>query len=106
MKLNAKNERLKRRYCTFLKEARQLSVQSIDPVLAALGRFEDFTRRRDFGHFRIEQAVAFKRHLANETNARTGKKLSAATIYSITTALRDFFFWLAGQPGFRSRISY
>ena len=106
MKINAKNERLKRRYYTYLKEARQLDEQSIDAVAMALDRFEEHTKRRDFRDFHQEQAVAFKRHLAEQTNTRTGDKLSKATIYATLTSLKDFFFWLAGQPGFKTRFSY
>jgi integrase len=32
--------------------------------------------------------------------------LSKATVYSTLTALKAFFVWLAGQPGYKSRISY
>jgi site-specific recombinase XerD len=103
---NAENERIKRRYFTYLKEAQRYSDATIDAVASALHRFESHTRFRDFKAFRIEQAVAFKRHLAEQHNARTGERLSKATLYATLTALRNFFHWLAGQPGFRSRFSY
>ncbi len=106
MKINAQNERLKRRYYTYLKEARQLDEQSIDAVAMAIDRFEEQTKRRDFRDYRPEQAVAFKRYLAKQTNARTGDKLSKATVYATLTYLKDFFFWLAGQPGFKTRFTY
>jgi site-specific recombinase XerD len=106
MKINPKNERMKRTYRIYLKEARQLDEQSIDAIDKAMDRFERYTKRRDFREFREEQAIAFKRHLAEQNNVRTGERLSKATIYSTLTALKDFFFWLAGQPGFKGRLRY
>lgn len=103
---NADNERLKRRYFTYLKEAKRYSEASIDVVAQAVHRFERYNRFRDFKAFRIEQAVAFKRHLAAQTNERSGKPLSKSTVHSALNALRNFFQWLAGQPGFRSRLTY
>ena len=36
----------------------------------------------------------------------TGNPLSKATVSANPRALRTFFLWLAGQPGYRSRMSY
>jgi len=103
---NPGNERVKRGYFTYLKEAKRCGEASIDAVAKALNRFERHTRFRDFQQFRPEQAVAFKRHLSEQLSIRSGEKLSKATLHSTLNALRNFFFWLAGQPGFRSRLSY
>lgn len=103
---NPDNERLKRRYFAYLKEAKRRGEPSVDAAAKALSRFEHDTRFRSFKTFNPEQAVAFKRHLAEQTNARTGEPLAKATIYSTLAALKAFFVWLAGQPGFRSRLSY
>lgn len=103
---DAENERIKRQYFIYLKEAKRYSEASIDGVAKALNRFEIYTKFRSFKGFHIEQAVGFKRHLSKQVNARTGKPLSKATLYSTLTALRSFFHWLAGRPGFRSRLSY
>jgi integrase len=103
---NPENERIKRRYFAYLKEAKRRSEPSVDAAAKALGRFELDTRLRSFKTFRPEQAVAFKRHLAEQTNARTGKPLAKVTIHSTLAALKAFFVWLAGEPGFRSRLSY
>jgi integrase/recombinase XerD len=105
-KAHAPNERIKREYFTYLKEAKGRSEASLDAVAKALNRFETYTRFRDFKLFHIEQAKGFKAHLAEQTNARTGKPLSAATLYSTLGALKAFFQWLAGRPGYKSRIGY
>lgn len=104
--VNAQNERVKRSYFSYLKEARRYSDQSVDGVAAALSRFEAYTRFKDFKTFRPEQAVGFKRHLAEQLSQRSGQPLSKATLYSTLAALKNFFHWLAGQPGFRSRLRY
>lgn len=105
-KFNAENERLKRRYFTYLREAQRYDEASVDAVAKALSRFESYSKYRDFKLFNINLAVAFKRHLAGERNARTGEALSKSTLHHTLTALRNFFHWLAGQPGFRARLSY
>jgi site-specific recombinase XerD len=105
-KHNAANTRIKREYFHYLKEARRRNEASIDQVARALDLFDEATGHKDFKRFHREQAVAFKRRLANEKNARTGKPLSRATVHSTLSALREFFIWLAGQPGYKSRIAY
>lgn len=105
-KFNAENERLKRRYFTYLGEAQRYDKASVDAVAKSLSRFEEYSKFRDFKLFNINVAVAFKRHLAQQTNARTGETLSKSTLHHTLSALRNFFHWLAGQPGFRARLSY
>jgi len=105
-KHNAANTRIKREYFDYLKEARRRDETSIDAVAKALARFEDATAHKDFRKFHREQAKAFKRRLDTEKNMRTGKPLARATVHSTLSALREFFIWLAGQPGYKSRIAY
>lgn len=76
LKSKTPNERIKRTYIDFLRQAMGRSEASLEAVAAALHRFESYTRFRDFHDFRIEQAKGFKAHLAKESNARTGEKLS------------------------------
>jgi integrase len=103
---NAKNERIKRQYFAYLVEALGHSEQTIDAVAKAIARFEAFTRYRDFKAFHIEQAKGFKRDLAEQKGNRSGEPLSKATLYATLTVLKRFFVWLAGRPGYKSRISY
>ena len=105
-KANPANERIKRAYFTYLREARRLNDASVDEVAKALSRFEDATSGRDFSRFHREQAVAFKRRLDEQVSSRTGERLSRATVLSTLSALRAFFIWLAGQPGYRRKLSY
>jgi len=103
---NPQNERIKRRYLTFLKEARRRSEASIDVVASALHRFEQYTNFRDFRKFHIQQAIGFKADLFKTTNVRTGGPLSKATLLTIVSALKAFLQWLSDQPGYRSRLKY
>ncbi|MCZ6802420.1 MAG: hypothetical protein O7D86_00385 [Proteobacteria bacterium] len=82
IKHNPDNERIKRKYLIFLKEAKRQNEASIDAVAKALSRFESYTKHRDFKAFHFEQAVAFKRYPANQDNQQTGRKLSKATLNS------------------------
>jgi integrase/recombinase XerD len=100
------NERVKRQYFAFLKEARRQSEDSVDAVAKALARFEADTHHRDFRAFHYEQAVAFKRRLADRDSQVTGEKLSKATLNSTLAHLKRFFQWLAQQPGYKSRLNY
>lgn len=103
---HADNERIKRQYFTFLKEAKRQSEASVDAAAEAIARFERDTQCRDFRSFRTEQAVAFKRRLAEQSSRSTGDKLSAATRHATLGHLKRFFQWLALQPGYRSRLEY
>lgn len=100
------NERIKRAYFVFLKEARRQSEDTVDAVAKAIARFEADSQYRDFKSFRHEQAVAFKRRLAGADSRATGEKLSKATQYATLAHLRRFFQWLVSQPGYRSRLTY
>lgn len=103
---NPQNERIKRQYFLYLKEAKRHSEATVDQVAKALARFEADTGYRDFKSFRPEAAVAFKRHLSEQVSRATGDRLSKATLYSTLTSLTRFFHWLAGQPGYRARLRY
>jgi integrase/recombinase XerD len=85
-KRNAANERIKRRYLVFLKDAKGRDEASIDAAAKAIARFEQHSKHRDFKAFHFEQARSFKTHLMAERNARTGKPLSASTVHSTLSA--------------------
>lgn len=105
-KHHPENERIKRRYLTFLREAKRLSESSIDQAAAALSAFENSTGHRDFRRFHIEQAQRFKRVLAEQINPATDKPLAKATVHARLMAVKAFVLWLADQPNYRSRIRY
>jgi integrase len=105
-KFNEENERIKRQYLTFLREAKRCDLTTVDKAADAILRFERGTGYKPLKRFKIDQATAFKRQLEVDRNARTGKPLSKATIDGTLRAVKAFILWLAGQPGYKSRISY
>ena len=100
-KHNPSNERIKRKYFAFLKEAKRHSEPTVDAAAKALNRFEVYSKFRDFKTFHFAQAVAFKKHLAQQKGKQSGKNLSKATLHSTLTQLKRFFQWLAQQPGYK-----
>ena len=105
-KHNPVNERIKRKYFAFQKEAKRHSESMVDAAAKALNRFEVYNKYRDFKSFHFEQAVAFKKHLAEQKGQQSGEKLSKATLHATLTLLKRFFQWLAWQPGYKSRLQY
>ena len=105
-KMNAKNERIKRDYFIYLREAQRRNGASVDAAAKALSRFEESTGYKDFARFHRQQAVAFKSKLTTQKAQATGKPLSVATLNSTMNALRAFFIWLADRPGYKSKICY
>ena len=106
MKHNAQNERIKRKYIDYLKEAQRYSETTVDACAKALHRFEVYTNFRDFKAFHYQQAVAFKNHLADQKNLRSGDVLSKATLNATLSQLKRFFQWLAWQPGYKARLQH
>lgn len=105
-KHNPVNERIKRKYFAFLKEAKRHSEPTIDAAAKALNRFEVYSKFRDFKAFHFEQAIAFKRHLAEQKGQYSGERLSKATLHATLNQLKRFFKWLSREPGYKSRIQY
>ncbi|MEE9910241.1 MAG: tyrosine-type recombinase/integrase [Deltaproteobacteria bacterium] len=105
-KYNPANERIKRKYFAFLKEAKSRSEPTVDTAAKAISRFESYTNYRDFKAFHFEQAIAFKKYLAEQKGQHSGAKLSKATLYATLTQLKRFFHWLEREPGYKSRIQY
>ena len=105
-KHSAANERIKRRYFAFLKDAKGQSEPTVDAAAKALSRFEVSTNYNDFKAFNLNQAIAFKRHLAQQKGKQSGEKLSQATLHSTLTQLKRFFQWLSDKPGYKSRFQY
>src|SRR5260370_34123669 len=100
------NERIKRQYFAYLKEAKRHSEPPVHAAAKALNRFEVYTGYRDFKAFHTEQAIAFKRHLAAQRGLQSGETLSKATLYAALTQLKRFFQWLAWQPDPKARFQH
>jgi integrase len=102
---NPKNDRLKRDYLVWLREAKQRSPATVDQVRHAIDRFEAYIQFKGFETFNREQAMGFK-HVLMETDAvRSGKPMSLSTVHHILQANKDFLAWLHNRSGFRRAIS-
>lgn len=106
LKINSKNERIKRKYLNWLEDARRKDVKTTTHVAAAISLFEQSTGRRDFTAFHYEQARKFKRDLEKAKNEKTGKPLSETTIRSRLQILKAFIEWLSDQPGYKSKVDF
>lgn len=105
-KFNEENERIKRKYSQYLREAKRMDHKTVQKAEDAILKFEASTGFKSFKLFHIEQAVAFKAKFENEISKTTGKPLAKETIAATLTALKKFFFWLAGQQGYKKRIAH
>ncbi len=104
-KNNSNNERIKRKYYAFLKEAKQHSEPTIDAAAKALNRFEVYSKFRDFKTFHFDLAIAFKLHLTKQKGQRSGKPLSKSTLLATLTQLKRFFQWLSMHLGISRAFS-
>jgi integrase len=104
-KHHPENERVKRRYLHWLRDAQGKAPATVDQAAGAIADYEAVTGYRNFHKFHIEQARQYKRALEARTG-RAGKPLARATIHTRLKAVRAFFLWLADQPGYKSRIRH
>ena len=102
-KVNIKNERVKRRFFTWLKEAEGLCDSTINGIDKAILLYEDFTKQSDFTSFNSTRATAFKKWLTKRKSK--GKQISVTTLHSYLRYLSRFFSWLSWRPGYKSKIT-
>jgi integrase/recombinase XerD len=62
---NPANERIKRRYFAFLKEAKRHSEPTVDAAAKALNRFEGYNNYRDFKAFHLSRPLPLRSTLPN-----------------------------------------
>lgn len=104
--INPANERLKRNYIRHMKEARGLADSTIDNALRTLLEYERFTDFRDFGKFRVKDAIAFKKSLHAARGRQPAERSRRSTIHNKLQPLQRFFAWLAEQPGHKTKIRF
>jgi integrase/recombinase XerD len=73
-KHNPNNERIKRKYLTFLKQAKGQNEASIDAVAKAIARFEEYNQYKDFKAFHFQQAIHFKAHLGKKNTIKQDRR--------------------------------
>ena len=103
---NPENERIKRAYFAYLKEARRLGstrLMLLRPHSIYLKLTPTAARLKPFTFSRPSPSNA---SWSMRWTKRTGEPLSKSTLLTTLHALRAFFQWLSLQPGYRSRLSY
>jgi integrase len=104
-KINSENERIKRKYFSYLKEAKGLNEKTIKQIRKSIFRFEEFTQFKGFKNFTTKQASEFKKLFAIEKSKVTGQNISKSTLLSTINQLKDFFIWLSNEKGYK-KISF
>src|ERR1043166_2712194 len=104
LRSNPKNDRPKRDYLIYLKEARQRSPATVEQVRHAIDRLEAYTGFKEFGTFNTKQELGCKQALLASRGKRSGKPISTATVHHVLQAIKGFLAWLHGRPGYRRRI--
>jgi integrase/recombinase XerD len=102
MSIKYENERVKRGHFRYLRQARGLSIATVDAVEKAIWVYEEFSKDESFAKFSRNRACDFKEWLSARTNR--GKPLSEVTIYHYVKHLKGFFRWLSVQPGYKTKI--
>lgn len=100
---NPLNERVKKQYEEGLLHEEYREERTVDAIWKAINSFENFTGRKDFTTFNMEQAKNFKRWLIKQQNGK-GELLSLSTVRSTLKMLRDFFLWLAIHPQYIRKV--
>lgn len=99
-KVNVKNERIKKKFFTWAKEAEGYSDSTVNNIEKAILLWEDFTRHADFSKFKPNKAIEFKKWLRKKEFR--GKTISVATYHTYLRYLIKFFTWLSWQSGYKS----
>jgi len=103
LKPNIKNERIKRAFFRWLKEANGNCQSTIDNMEKAILLYEDFTKQADLATFNPDRAIKFKEWL--KKRQFRSKPISIVTYHTYLRYLRKFFSWLTWQPGYKSKIT-
>lgn len=101
-KVNAKNERVKRSFFRYLKNAAGCCDSTINNIENAILLWQDFSKNEDFALYNSDRAIDFKKWLTKR--AFRGKPISIVTYHAYLRYLRKFFGWLSWEKGYRSRI--
>jgi integrase len=101
MKCNPRNERIKREYLEWQREAGRKSHGTTVGMRRAIERYERYTDYRDFVTFDKNLALLFKGRLLDKKSRQSGKPLSRATVRGLLRDVQTFYAWLCQRPGYK-----
>src|SRR5262245_59398377 len=101
-KVSAKNERAKRSFFRYLKNADGCCDSTVNNIENGILLWQEFSKNEDFAHYNADKAIDFKKWLAKREIR--GKSISPVTYHAYLRYLRKFFGWLVRETGYKSRI--
>ena len=105
VKFNAENERIKRRYLEWEKEANGKSEKTINNVINSIYLLEKFTGFEDFKKINKKSILGFKKELKKKINKGTNLPVSKKYLLHTVRDLMNFFKWLSRENGYRQKIN-
>ena len=105
-KSNEDNERVKRTYLRYLRNAKGYSENTVNKAAEGILRLEKATDFKPFQKLHEDDAISFREHLTNTLTGKTGKPMIATSRVNIQVIVRAFLHWLADQTGYKSKISH
>ena len=106
LKHNAENERIKAQILRLLEGSEALQRTHCRCLRQGSPPFRGLHKVQRLQGIHFQQAVAFKNHLADQKNVRSGDLLSKATLNATLTQLKRFFQWLSWQTGYKARLQH
>jgi integrase len=98
------NETVKREFFAQLKGGRGFTESSVKAHADAIWKWQEFTQNDDFANFNKIKAAEFVGWLETRPSNTPSGKLSVSSRANYVRRVKKFFEWLAGQPGYKSRI--
>lgn len=105
VKYNAVNERTKRQYLEWEREAKGKAESTINNMRDAIYRFEEHTKFKNFKHITKQDILSFKKQLKQAKNQKTGNAVSKTYLLHTSKYLIAFFQWLCSQPGYKRNLN-
>lgn len=104
VKFNAENERIKREYLEWEKEANGKCDSTITNIQNDIYNYEEFTQFKSFKLFNKNDAIAFKKNITQKKNKHSQQPVSKTYLLHLLRNLNNFFKWLYTQSGYKKRI--
>ncbi len=101
-KVSAKNERTKRAFFRYLKNADGCCDSTVNSIENAILLWQEFSKDEDFAFYNADKAIDFKKWLLKRETK--GRPMALVTYHAYLRHLRKFFGWLVREPGYRSNI--